>query len=636
MERALLLGGHVPGPARGRVLEQDRGRDAHVQALDEAPHGHADAPPAGGDELLVDAIPFVAEHQAKPRDLAKILGRELSLGVGGDELVSGGGEGLERVGARRIRPHVDPLLGALRDLAHGEKRDPAPLDDVELVDAKRITRPQDGGAVVRVVGRIHEHGDSAEAGGEDRIEAGLALGREEGLERAYDRGVIEAGEPSEEALLRELDLDGMGSPAAHRGAGIARWGRKRKRRREAGLPKRVGIWDARRMWRRVELRNYRSIEHVKVDLAPFTLLVGPNGSGKSNFADALVFVRDVATDAETAVERRGGIADIRRWRPTKPADVAIDVRAAPSQAALELSYLRHQFTIHSGREGKWSFRREHVEAKGAPETQFSLKRDQNKLTVDPSSPKDIANISSRSRAVVLSEKASAMVLARQLTVFSGSGALRKVRRVHLNPEAMRQPQPATENTRLDETGKNIAPAYGSLKPSAKEEVVAAMRKIVPGLSTIDVEPLDRFLLLKFVQHQRGDERATFSASAMSEGALRALGILVAAQQITADELLIIEEPEIAIHVGAAQLLFDVLKRASRRGAVLVTTHSADLLDAAKDEEILVCAYRDGVTKIGPLASEQRAVVKDGLFSVSELMRSEPLRIEGEPIPTVEP
>jgi type I restriction enzyme M protein len=61
----------------------------------------------------------------------------------------------------------------------------------------------------------------------------------------------------------------------------------------------------------------------------------------------------------------------------------------------------------------------------------------------------------------------------------------------------------------------------------------------------------------------------------------------------------------------------------------VTTHSADLLDAARDEEILVCDYRAGLTRIGELAAAQRAVVRDGLFSVAELMRSEPLRIEGQ-------
>src|SRR5690349_14909905 len=65
------------------------------------------------------------------------------------------------------------------------------------------------------------------------------------------------------------------------------------------------------MWRRIEVRNYRSIEKVSVDLAPFTVVVGPNASGKSNFADVLVFARDIANDASTAVQSRGGIAGVR-------------------------------------------------------------------------------------------------------------------------------------------------------------------------------------------------------------------------------------------------------------------------------------------------------------------------------------
>ncbi len=229
-----------------------------------------------------------------------------------------------------------------------------------------------------------------------------------------------------------------------------------------------------------------------------------------------------------------------------------------------------------------------------------------------------------------------MVFARQFAALSISAALRNVRRVRLNPEAMRQPQPTTENRRLDESGSNVGVAYRSLGRPAQAQILAAMQKIVPGLADISVEQFDRFLILKFDQRQPRGQTAKFSATEMSEGALRALGILVAAQQMTADELLIIEEPEVSIHVGAAQLLFDVLKQTSRRGAVLVTTHSADLLDAAHDEEILVCSYREGVTNIGPLASAQREIVRQGLFSVAELMRSEPLRIEGEAPTVAEP
>jgi type I restriction enzyme M protein len=404
------------------------------------------------------------------------------------------------------------------------------------------------------------------------------------------------------------------------------------------------------MWRRVELRNYRSIDRVSIDLAPFTVLVGPNGSGKSNFADALVFARDVATDASTAVDKRGGIAAVRRWRPTKPTDVTVDIRAAGSQEALETDYVRHQFTIHSGREGAWSFSRELIELVVRETAVLKLVRTAQKLEIKHASPPTPSPPLKPARPGVptpyragtlgppnrgnfaapeLSENASAMVLARQFSSLARNTALRNMRRIRLNPDAMRQPQAATESTRLDESGSNIAVAYRSLKSTVQDSVVEAMRKIIPGLSRISVEPFDRFLLLKFDQHQAGDQLASFSAAEMSEGALRALGILVAAQQMTKDELLIIEEPEVSIHVGAAQLLFDVLEKASRKGAVLITTHSADLLDAASDEAIQVCSYRGGVTRIGPLSSAQRDVVKEGLFSVAELMRSEPLRIEGE-------
>jgi uncharacterized protein (TIGR02646 family) len=410
---------------------------------------------------------------------------------------------------------------------------------------------------------------------------------------------------------------------------------------------------ARRMWRRVDLKNYRSIESVSVELAPFSALVGPNGSGKSNFADALVFARDVATDAAAAVERRGGIAGLRRWRPTKPSDVTVDIRAAKLQAELDTNYVRHQFTIHSGASGRWTFRKERIEAVRQGEAYFWIERTAGKLKMSPppyrGSPTYPGSIGGRGAPVQppprqpsvvapapLSESASAMVLARQYHSLSSEAALRNVRRVRLNPEAMRQPQPTTENTRLDESGSNVGVAYRSLRAPAQAQVLAAMQKIVPGLSVISVEPFDRFLLLKFDQRQPGGHDAKFSATEMSEGALRALGILVAAQQMTPDELLIIEEPEVSIHVGAAQLLFDVLEQASRRGAVLVTTHSADLLDAARDEEILVCSYRDGVTNIGPLASAQREIVRQGVFSVAELMRSEPLRIEGEAPAAAEP
>ncbi|MBI3182641.1 MAG: AAA family ATPase [Myxococcales bacterium] len=384
------------------------------------------------------------------------------------------------------------------------------------------------------------------------------------------------------------------------------------------------------MWRRVTVRNFRSIEAADVELAPFTLLVGPNGSGKSNFADALVFLRDVGFDASTAVTRRGGISGVRRWSRTKPFDVSMAVRVASTREKLETDFVEHRITIHSGEEGRWSFKREEFVLEERGQEPRAFKRHGG--VIQPAAR-------AGQRFGDLPDTTSAMLYVRQLLGARELAPLWEVKRFRLNPDLMRQPQVVTESWRLDESGSNIASAIRRLRGITetifRREIVDAMARIVPGLTDIAVQDVGRHLTLEFKQAQAGGT-ASFYGTEMSEGALRALGILVAAQQMRRNELLIIEEPEVNIHAGAAQLLFDVLKHASQRGAVLVTTHSAELLDAARDEEILVCAYSEGVTRIGPLASEQRRLVRDGLFSVAELLRSEPLRIEGEAPAAIEP
>jgi type I restriction enzyme M protein len=380
------------------------------------------------------------------------------------------------------------------------------------------------------------------------------------------------------------------------------------------------------MWRRVDLRNYRSIESATVDLSPFTILVGPNGSGKSNFADAIVFVRDVGLDAATAVEKRGGIVGVRRWRRTKPYDVSVSIRAAKTSNALSTEYVQHAFTIHSRNEGRWNFSRETLSYCKVSYPPLELVRQNDQIAKKPGEsyfPKSIPPTT------------SAMLYARQMIPFSFRSALSNVRRIRLNADVMRQPQIATEKTRLEEDGSNVATMVKLFRQTKRIDfVVRALAKIVPGLVDIEAQSIGRFLSLQFIQTQSGGNLATFSATEMSEGALRALGIIIAARDIRRDQLLIIEEPEVNLHPGATAVLFDVLKVASQRGAVLVTTHSAELLDAAKDEEILVCDYRTGISRIGRLATAQREIVRKGLFSVAELMRSEPLRIEGEPVAAV--
>ena len=380
------------------------------------------------------------------------------------------------------------------------------------------------------------------------------------------------------------------------------------------------------MFRRITLRNYRSIEEAELTIGPFALVVGRNGSGKSNFADAFVFARDLAVDAGTAVSSRGGISSVRRWSKSKPFDVHIELRLAETEGALETHFLEHAATIQSLSDGAWKFKREHVEYRAEDGTGWRLDRTGNDVKVHGGTKLSFGD---------MADTVSVMLVARQVMPMPPAlkNAISGVRRYRLNPEAMRQPQIVTESGRLQESGINVATAIRRLPRI--DTVLRPMQRIVPGLKDIHAIEAGRHLLLSFGQRQ-GDGTAEFSASEMSEGALRALGVIVAATQMARRELLIIEEPEANVHAGAARLVFEVLKGASTRGSVLLTTHSPELLDAAQEETIIVCDYRDGATRLGPLAESQKELVREGLFRLAELMRTEPLRIEGDEPLVAEP
>jgi predicted ATPase len=378
------------------------------------------------------------------------------------------------------------------------------------------------------------------------------------------------------------------------------------------------------------LNNYKSIAKCDVRLRGLTFLVGPNGSGKSNFLDALRFVADgLRTSLDNALRDRGGISEVRRRSGGHPNHFG----------------LRLDFALASGSIGHYSFR-----IGSRPQGGYEVQREEcdvrstERLSSGPvSSGPDFFRVAAGEvTASSVSPTPAAAPDRLYLVNASGLPAFRPVYDAfshmgfyNLNPDRIRELQSPDVGELLARDGSNIASVLAQLSAhdrTTRERIVEYLAKVVPGVRDVERKVVGPKETLEFRQGVAGSEHPwRFLAANMSDGTLRALGILVAIFQSGNGAgprvpLVGIEEPEVALHPYAAGVLLDGLRDASRSRQVIVTSHSPDLLndDALDTDSILAVVAEGGNTGIGPLDAAGRSVMLDHLYTAGELLRQNQL------------
>lgn len=371
--------------------------------------------------------------------------------------------------------------------------------------------------------------------------------------------------------------------------------------------------------RRVTLRNYKSIASCKIDLPRLAFLIGPNGSGKSNFLDSFRFVSDsLKTSLDHALRDRGTIKEVRRRSGGHPNHFSI----------------RLDFTLPDSASGHLSFR---IGAR--KDGGFEVQNEECRILAA-----DLQEHYYHVRSGVV-EKSSLQLLPAalpdRLFLVAASGlaefrptfdALSRIEVYNLNPNEIKTMQKPDAGELLRREGGNIASVFQNLDSEHQLRINQYLARIVKGLSEAQTKILGSQETIEFRQAVKGQKHPwTFLASSMSDGTLRAFGVLVAIFQNLkstglSPKLIGLEEPEMALHPAASAVLLAALRQASQDSQILVTSHSPDLLDNddIPPESIFAVDNVDGVTQIAGIDPAGRQTLRDKLFTPGELLRQNQL------------
>ena len=365
----------------------------------------------------------------------------------------------------------------------------------------------------------------------------------------------------------------------------------------------------------LRLRNYRAFVDARLVLGDVTFLVGRNGAGKSTLMDAFGFVGEAVTDSlGTALERRGGFLGLL------PKHLRGNVGRQGISVALRFERPGESPLLYGFRVAMPGglVKQEILRGGGAP----SFERDDSGFRSSVSSLHPVFDPGTLALPLLAGADATWKEVMEALRLIS----------VHqLSPQAIRSAPMIGKERRLSRDGQNAGDILKLLKRGDKKWVEAWLAALVPGLKFIDVNVVAGRRIMGFGQTGEAGRVELFDASAMSDGTLRSLGILLALRQSPRPSLVLLEEIEDSLHPLAHGVLLDAIDEASQEFPVIVSTHSPEILShpTARGDRIRVIQWNEGKSRIYHLSENVRTNLEPPL-TVGQLLRSNALWTEEEP------
>lgn len=335
--------------------------------------------------------------------------------------------------------------------------------------------------------------------------------------------------------------------------------------------------------RKVKIKGYKSIKDQTISISNINVLIGQNGAGKSNFISIFEFLKDVIeARLQFIVQKAGGAEQILHYGSKETRQLFFHLDFAPNLYQIALEPTANDSLFVSLEEcGFW--------------------RNMGSNTHTP-----FWSVSTRSK-----EESNLSTIGRTSVQQYAYEVLKDWRVYHFHDTSdtagMKKYTSITDNHFLFDDASNLAAYLYLLKERATvfyDRIVKTIQLVIPFFKdfVLRPNPLNPDTIRLEWQDRFSDK--VFNASSLSDGSLRFICMATLLLQPQLPKLIILDEPELGLHPTAISLLAGLLKKASHRSQVIVSTQSVNLVNEFEPENIIVVDRDQGASIFNTLEADK--------------------------------
>lgn len=336
---------------------------------------------------------------------------------------------------------------------------------------------------------------------------------------------------------------------------------------------------------RIDLEGYKSIRSLKIDLQPINILLGGNGVGKSNFISLFSLIRNIYNkNFQNYVQKKGGPDSLLHFGRKYTTEIKATVFFKTDSGH------ENQFTVilEAGQESLF-----------IRSTRIAYKPDETWHHLEYEKNVKESNFSDK-------KESQAWFVNKRLVEFDV---------YHFHDTSDTSPMKAMadihDNFQLRRDGSNLAAYLYYLKekePKHFKRIELTIKAVAPFFDHFVLEPNrlnEQKIQLEW--REKGFPDLYFNAYHLSDGTLRFICLTTLLMQPNPPATIIIDEPELGLHPVAVNKLAAMVRKASEKIQIILTTQSINLIDNFEPEDIIVTNRENHVSVFKRLISEDLKV-----------------------------